>query len=481
MTYSKLMHDEDIIDSIQPDYIILDEFHRCGAKEWGRSVTKLLEAHSSAKLLGLSATSIRYLDNQRDMAQELFDGFIALEMTLGEAIARGILPTPRYVVGMYSYDDEIKKLQQKIKAFATQSDVSKNMKLLEQLKRALEMADGPERIFAKHMPKKDGKYIVFCSGLEHLNEMVDMSSKWFMMVDKKPNIYRAYYNDPENSKAFKEFKADNSNHLKLLYCIDMLNEGVHVDDIDGVILFRPTVSPIIYMQQIGRCLAAGDTEKPVILDMVDNFESLYSIDVLRDEIDEAFSIIPCTYGERERFKEPFEIYDALKDCRALFSELQNSLSSSWDNYYLAACAYYKEHGDLKVIKNYVTQDDLTFGAWIQTQRRIYNGSITGNLTADKIEKLNLIGMVWNVNGGKFSHAYEELKLYHYTYGNLDIKARYVSPSGFLLGKWVNNLRHSVKKHGIDLVLDKEQQEKLNELGMIWDKNGEIWTFRWHTQ
>lgn len=191
MTYSKLMHDEDIIDSIHPDYIILDEFHRCGAKEWGRSVTKLLAAHSSAKLLGLSATSIRYLDNQRDMAQELFDGCIASEMTLGEAIARGILPTPKYVMGMYSYDDEIKKLQQRIKAATTQSDVSKNTKLLEQLKRALEMADGPERIFAKHMPRKDGKYIVFCSGLEHLNDMVDMSYKWFMMVDKKPNIYRA--------------------------------------------------------------------------------------------------------------------------------------------------------------------------------------------------------------------------------------------------------------------------------------------------
>ena len=63
-------------------------------------------------------------------------------------------------------------------------------------------------------------------------------------------------------------------------------------------------------------------------------------------------------------------------------------------------------------------------------------SITGNLTADKIEKLNLIGMVWNVNGGKFSRAYEELKLYHDTYGNLDIKAKYVSPSGFALGRWV---------------------------------------------
>lgn len=49
-------------------------------------------------MLGLSATHIRYLDNQRDMADELFDGCIASKMTLGEAIGRGILPTPKHVV-----------------------------------------------------------------------------------------------------------------------------------------------------------------------------------------------------------------------------------------------------------------------------------------------------------------------------------------------------------------------------------------------
>ena len=106
-----------------------------------------------------------------------------------------------------------------------------------------------------------------------VKEMVFLSGQ-------NPNIYTANYNDPENSKAFRDFKADMSRHLKLLYCIDMLNEGVHVDDIDGVILLRPTVSPIIYMQQIGRCLSAGNTQTP---DWVDNFESLYSIEVLRDE------------------------------------------------------------------------------------------------------------------------------------------------------------------------------------------------------
>lgn len=83
------MHNEELIEKIQPDYIILDEFHRCGAAEWGKSVRKLLDAHKTAKILGLSATNIRYLDNQRDMAEEIFDGCIASEMTLGEAMAKG--------------------------------------------------------------------------------------------------------------------------------------------------------------------------------------------------------------------------------------------------------------------------------------------------------------------------------------------------------------------------------------------------------
>ena len=49
----------------------------------------------------------------------------------------------------------------------------------------------------------------------------------------------------------------------------------------------------------------------------------------------------------------------------------------------------------------------------------------------------------------FWTGYEELKLYHDTYGNLDIKAKYVSPSGFNLGKWGSPKRVLVKKHGID--------------------------------
>lgn len=257
MSYIRLMKNEDSIEILHPDYIILDEFHRCGAAEWGKSVRKLLNACPNAKRLGLSATNIRYLDNQRNMAEEIFDGKIASEMTLGEAIVRGILPEPKYVIAMYSYKKELDQLKKRIQALSNQGLITENQKLLEQLRRALEQAEGLDIVFEKHMEKKNGKYIVFCSGKEHMDEMKEQVSTWFRRVDREPRIYTAFYNDTATDREFREFKKDNSEHLKLLFCIDMLNEGVHVDDVDGVILLRPTVSPIIYLQQIGRALSAG--------------------------------------------------------------------------------------------------------------------------------------------------------------------------------------------------------------------------------
>ena len=54
------------------------------------------------------------------------------------------------------------------------------------------------------------------------------------------------------------FAGDNErNAIRLLYCVDMLNEGIHIKDVDGVVMLRPTISPIVYLQQIGRCLACS--------------------------------------------------------------------------------------------------------------------------------------------------------------------------------------------------------------------------------
>lgn len=78
--------------------VVLDEFHRAGAAQWGLGVDRLIRTFPNSRIIGLTATNIRYLDGQRDMADELFDGHIASEMSLGEAIVRGILPAPKYVL-----------------------------------------------------------------------------------------------------------------------------------------------------------------------------------------------------------------------------------------------------------------------------------------------------------------------------------------------------------------------------------------------
>ena len=271
-TYAKLMcctqAQLDEIAAQKPAYIILDEFHLAGAECWGESTVALLKLCPDAKILGLTATNIRYLDNNRDMAEELFDSRVASNMTLGEAVVRGILPTPKYVTTVYQYQKALAKYQARVDNLRTPGIQDVNQKYLDELRRALEQADGLDKVFAHHITNKSGKYIVFCANKEHMDEMVSHVPEWFAGVNPDVAVYEAYSDDPNANKAFADFKTDASSRLKLLFCIDMLNEGVHVEGISGVILFRPTISPVVYKQQIGRALTAGDTAIPLILDVV---------------------------------------------------------------------------------------------------------------------------------------------------------------------------------------------------------------------
>ena len=84
-TYKKLtlLSDEEI-DEIQPDIFVYDEYHRCGAPMWGFAINNLVKKYPNVPMLGLSATNVRYLDNQRDMADELFDGNVFLPRRSGK-------------------------------------------------------------------------------------------------------------------------------------------------------------------------------------------------------------------------------------------------------------------------------------------------------------------------------------------------------------------------------------------------------------
>lgn len=403
-TYAKLMLMTDAeLEEIKPDYIILDEFHRCGAEMWGQGVKRLLNLYSDTPILGLTATNIRYLDNRRDMA------------------------------------------------------------------------DGLDKVFAKHMPKRDGKYIVFCASFDHMNEMADKAKEWFAKVDTEPHIYKAYSNDPAASKAFSAFKADVSKHLKLLYSIDMLNEGINVDGIDGVILLRPTVSPIIYKQQIGRALSAGKKSNPVIFDIVLNIENLYSIGAVEEEMQIATAYYRSLGEESSIVNDSFSIYDGVKDCRELFSRLNDVFTVSWQTMFEQAKKYYSESGDLEVPARFITNDGYSLGHWIYNQRAVRKGQQTGNLSEEQIEKLNSIGMRWDLyTDYSWEKNFNAAKNYYEKNGHLDVPSRFVTRDGLPLGAWLSSLR-TWESSGIHpKYLSAERKKQLESIGMIWSELDYYW-------
>ena len=476
-TYAKLMNvSEAEISEIKPDYIILDEFHRCGAELWGAGVDAVLKAYPDVPVLGLSATAIRYLDNQRDMTDELFDGNVASEMTLGEAIVRGILAPPKYILSIFSYQKDLEKYEARVRSAKSKATRDAAEKILEALRRALDKAENLDVLFDKHMEDRTGKYIVFCANLEHMQEMIEKSKEWFARVDKKPHIYSVYSDDPTASKSFADFKADSDKkHIKLLYCIDALNEGVHVPDVSGVILLRPTISPIIYKQQIGRALSASKSKNPVIFDIVNNIENLYSIDAIQEEMQVAIQYYRSHGGEGFVVNETFELVDKVADCKSLFDELEGTLSASWDIMFEQAKKYYDENGNLDVPKRYFTPEGYSLGLWILTQRRVYNGAVNGNLTQVQIDRLNTLGMRWeSVRDVMWERFYSSAEAYFKKHGDLLPPAKYVDDNNVELGSWIARLRVYYSSGIQQKYLNSERIKALEKIGMVWSVPDYIW-------
>ena len=471
-TYAKLMGmSKEEIQAIHPDYIVLDEYHRAGATYWQKGVEQLLFTYADVPVLGLSATNIRYLDSQRDMAQELFDGNLASQMSLGEAIVRGILNPPKYVLSMYYYQNTLEKYERRVKK--TKSKVARDNaeKCLEELRRTLEKAEGLDVIFKKHMTDPHGKYIVFCSNKEHMDQMMK-HTEWFSKVDKEPHMYSVYSSDPGADKVFKDFKGDNdNNHLRLLYCIDALNEGIHVDDINGVILLRPTVSPIVYKQQIGRALSASKKTNAVIFDIVLNIENIYSIDSIKEEMQVATSYYRSLGEADQIINEKFKVIDEVRNCRELFEKLNDALTATWDMYYASAKQYYKENGNLEVPARYITEEGYALGSWLNNQKAIRKGTIVGKLTEDQIQKLDSIGMIWDSLDYFWEQNFRLAKEYYLAHGNLDIPTNFKSKDGKHLGNWILRQRQLYKSNS----LTDEQIKKLDSIGMDWmDRVDRVW-------
>ena len=470
-TYAKLMlmSDEEI-KSIKADICVYDEYHRAGATCWQSGIERLRAIYPDVPVLGLSATNIRYLDNQRDMAQELFDGNIASNLTLGEAIVLGILNPPKYVLSLFSYSKDLEKYERRVQHTRNKVIRTKAEKCLDALKRALENADGLDRIFDKHMADRHGKYIVFAPNFETMQEYITHCDEWFGKVDKEYHVYSVYSYDPTASKSFKEFKKDDSDHLRLLFCIDALNEGIHVEDVSGVILMRPTVSPIVYKQQIGRALSASKSKEPVIFDIVNNIENLYSIDSIKEEMQTAISYFRDYDGGEYIINETFDVIDEVKNCIEIFSELEETLTASWEVMYSEAKRYYKQNADLLVPQAYITDTGLQLGWWVGTQRSNRRKG-DKSLTPEKIARLDEIGMCWLTQDERlWNEAYEISKKYYEMHNTLEGIRSYSARASL----WIIGQRRKYR----DGMLSDEQIRMLEDIGMIWDLEEyqeDVWT------
>ena len=493
LNYALLTRRKRISRDMKGDIIILDEFHRCGAPAWGKMVKRLFEANKDAVIIGLSATHIRYLDSGRNMADELFDGIIASKMTLNEAIEKGILKAPRYIVTWGDHDEEeLKKINEEninIQNILDRKSINKNIrKINKNLSKTLGIRD----ILSKYI-KPGGKYIVFCSGIQQIDELEPKLHGWVSKIDSAAKIYKVTWRD-RAGKTLQRFKLDDSAHIKLLMCINMLTEGYHLKDIDGIIMLRLTKSPNIYIQQIGRIMSAASQKDPVIIDLANNYmTSLNTIGIKRNYVRlNACKKETVLVESKQGVRCIFELIDEAKSSREVLYRIKNLLTDEWEAYYLEARSYYEKNGNLSMGDNYISESGLSLGMWLQVQKRLKNGKLKGGLSDEKIRLLERIGIEWKSKSNKprrkkswiyrdFDTAIYYLQGYIRIYGNALVPYDF-EVNGFKLGHWVSEARQKYCDK-FNWTQEKFAQKKqLDEIGFIWSSKEYKWDifYKWLT-
>lgn len=467
LTYQKITRmSEEAVKSIEADYIILDEFHRLGSSEWGgRGMDTLLKSHQQCKVLGTSATPIRYLDSMRNMAEEIFGGCYAVNMNLAEAIRLKILPLPVYITAWYSFSDEILKIEKKIEN--TKDQYLKDIIYAKIQKARTKIVDtdcGMEKVLEKHIQNKNGKYIIFCSNVESLENAKGECSSWFRYVNKNIHVYSVYSYGENTKEQFDNFINDSSkNSLKVLLCIDMLNEGIHIRGIDGVIMLRATKSANVFYQQLGRALSCSKS-RPVIFDVVNNYETGDTAQMY-----ESMMEIGREYVSDDSYKDiTFEIYDYVRDLRILLDDIYNTFEQSWEASFEKLSEFVKESGRFphggECYKGY------RLGTWCQGQRKLYRNN---RLPADRVSALESIGFMWTPAEDIWYGRYCALKRFKEEHGRFPVlsDAR-ESDEINILYSWCRTQRKNYKSN----ILTKEHISKLEEIGfeLEYTTQNEIW-------
>ena len=452
------------LDPDSYDTILLDEFHRVGAETWEKSVREMMPGK---RVIGFSATPIRYLDDERDMGIELFGGNAASEITLHDALVNHLLPTPRYITCRYSLWDDFVQAEGELRyKWMTAKEKDEVAHILTHARSFLQNAEGLDMLFSSKMENPHGHYIVFCKNVEHLKQMKKESLEWFSWCDKV-KYYEVWAGHGDTIETVKRFERDEDAALKLLFCVDMLNEGVHVKGIDGIIMLRPTESMIVYLQQLGRALAVGHDKRVQIFDIVNNARELEQGRSFWNGVIEGFM------EKGEHYEDVFDIFGRDIKFTDLLARLEMyRKTDGWDYYYSLVSAYYEENGDIRIPADYVSDGHHLF-QWMNRQRHAHN---RGELSPEQEERLENLGIEWDflIDRSTWDQKYDAAVEYYEEHGDLNIVQGYITEDGFPLGRWVKAVRYQYNAGE----LAEDNIKKMEAIGIVWRPNDEKVDQRW---
>ena len=418
------------------DYIIVDEFHRAGAPQWEGRVKHLLSENENAKVVGFSATPERM--DGKDM-RALFDYDVASEMRLSTAIAAKLLPLPIYWLGKVELDDILDEdgIPKDKKSRGPRKKGYPNV-----AKNHLEAGTGLRDVFRESLiPEhaEHGKFIVFCRTIQNTRRMVKASEEWFDWVDE---VHR-YEMHTKDRNGYYDFIHDDSDSLRLLFVVDMLTEGVHIDNLDGIFMIRPTESLRVYFQQLGRALAVTThREHPIILDIVSN------AGVMRSGLEYIRRIGQEAGLEEEEMSRFFHITAEAADFIAYVQE------SEYD-YYGAMKAFYEEYGHLYIPPGYRVEGHDVYREFclIRNRRNL--------LSAEYRKKYEDIGMDWEITY-QWMVGFWAAEDYFEEFGNLNPPSGLGEYHGVWLYDWLKRNREKQ-----DYLFDR-QKYMLDSIGMDWE-------------
>ncbi len=232
------------------DYIIIDEFHHAVANNY----QKIINYFKPKFLLGLTATPER-LDNKDVFA--LCDYNNVYEIRLKEAINKGFLSPFRYY-GIYDDTIDYETVNMRNGKY-DEKDLEEKL-----------MINRRAELVLKHYLKYNSKRAIgFCSSRNHAEYMADYFTTHDIPAAAVYSGDQGEYTQ-DRKDAILKLK---SNELKILFTVDMFNEGVDIPEIDTVMFLRPTQSPTIFLQQLGRGLRKSKDKKYLtVLDFIGNYK-----------------------------------------------------------------------------------------------------------------------------------------------------------------------------------------------------------------